>query len=162
VTAPARPAASAARDARDAALADELFAAIGMLRRTARRAAGRPWPLEELAGAQLELLRLVRRQSGISVAEAAAELGLMPNTVSTLVRQLVDAGHLIRSADPNDRRVARLSLSPSARQRAQRWRDNRTDLAATAIEALRPSDRAALARAIPALSELASRMERHD
>lgn len=156
MTATARPSAD------DAVLADELFAAIGVLRRTARRAAGRPWPLEELAGAQLELLRLVRRQPGVSVAEAASELGLMPNTVSTLVRQLVDAGHLIRSADPNDRRVARLSLSPSARQRTQRWRDQRTDLAATAIEALRPSDRAALARAIPALSQLALRMEHHD
>jgi DNA-binding MarR family transcriptional regulator len=161
VTAAARP--SAARPSPDeAALAEELFAAIGVLRRTARRAAGRPWPLEEMAGAQLELLRLVRRQSGVSVAEAASELGLMPNTVSTLVRQLVDAGHLIRSADPNDRRVARLSLSPSARQRTQRWRDHRTELAAAAIEALRPSDRAALTRAIPALTELALRMEHDD
>nr|WP_232320542.1 MarR family transcriptional regulator [Rhodococcus sp. WMMA185] len=40
----------------------------------------------------MELARLLRRRPGISVADAAAGLGLAANTVSTLARQIVDAG----------------------------------------------------------------------
>jgi DNA-binding MarR family transcriptional regulator len=142
----------------ETALADELFAAIGVFRRTARRAAGRPWSVDDLSTAQAELLRLIRRQPAISVADAAAELRLAPNTVSTLVRQLVDRGQLTRASDPDDRRVARLDLTPPARQRVERWRDQRSELAADAISRLSPDDRAALARAVPILGALAMEM----
>jgi DNA-binding MarR family transcriptional regulator len=142
----------------DSALADDLFAAIGRFRRSARRTAGRPWPAEDLTTAQVELLRLIRRQPGLSVADAAAELRLAPNTVSTLVRQLVDGGQLTRTADRDDRRVARLDLTPPARERIERWRDQRSDLAATAISRLGADDRAALARAVPIITALATEM----
>jgi DNA-binding MarR family transcriptional regulator len=146
----------------DTALADELFAALGVFRRTARRAAGRPWPLDELVGAQLELLRVIRRQPRISVAEAAAELGLVPNTVSTLVRQLVDSGQLTRTPDPDDRRVARLELTVSARERVERWRDQRSELVARAIAGLGADERRTLARAVPVIRALATEMGPHD
>ncbi len=112
----------------DAVLAEQLFAAVGALRRTTRRATGRLFPVDQVAGAQLELVRVVRRQPGISVGEASIELGLVPNTVSTLVRQLVERDLLTRSPDPVDRRVARLSLTPGARRRTERWRDDRAAL----------------------------------
>ena len=46
------------------------------------------------------------------MADAAAELGVAPNTVSTLVRQLADAGVLERVRDSADGRVVRLRLTP--------------------------------------------------
>lgn len=143
----------------DTALAEELFATLGGFRRTARRAAGRPWSVDDLSTAQVELLRLIRRQPAISVADAAAELRLAPNTVSTLVRQLVDRGQLTRTPDADDRRVARLDLTPPARRRVERWRDQRTDLAAHAISRLNADDRAALARALPVIQLLTTQME---
>ena len=142
----------------DPALADELFAAIGRFRRSTRRAAGVPWSVDDLTTAQAELLRLIRRQPGVSVADAAAELRLAPNTVSTLVRQLVDGGQLTRTLDTDDRRVARLDLTPTARRRVERWRDHRSELAAEAIGRLDADDRAALARAVPIIADLATRM----
>jgi DNA-binding MarR family transcriptional regulator len=139
----------------DAVLAEELFDAIGQLRRQSRRNAGGPWPAQQLSGAQVELVRLVHRQPGISIAESAAELGVAPNTVSTLVREMVDAGLLVRKADSVDRRVARLELTPVARRQVEQWRDRRIALAAQAITRLSPEDRTALERAIPVISELA-------
>ncbi len=135
-------------------LAEELFDAVGALRRQTRRHAGRPWPIDMLAGNQVELVRLVRRQPDISVAEAAADLGFAPNTVSTLVRQLTDMGLLKRDADPADRRVARLRLTAAATRRVARWRDRRTSLAARALDELSAEDRAALAAAVPVIVRL--------
>jgi len=141
--------------AADVALADGLFAAAGQLRRHAQRLGGGPFPAEPLSGAQVELVRLVRRHPGLSVAEAAAVLALAPNTVSTLVGQLVAADVMTRESDLQDRRVARLTLTPSAQERVVRWRDRRASATAEAIAELDPAERAALVRAIPLIARLA-------
>src|SRR5580704_4188487 len=91
-------------------LADELLGAMGAIRRSGRRHAGRPEELSQLTGSQLELVRLLRHHPGLSVNQVAEELNLAPNTVSTLVRQLVDAGLVVRGCQEADRRVARLDL----------------------------------------------------
>jgi DNA-binding MarR family transcriptional regulator len=139
----------------DLALAESLFATIGLLRRQARQGAGRPWPLEPLAGSQLEVIRLIRRQPGTSVAEAAAELGLAANTVSTLVGQLTEAGLLRRTPDAADRRVARLTLTGTARRHIEAWRERRSALAAVALGELTEDERATLADALPVLAKIA-------
>ena len=147
---------SARVSAEDLALADDLFAAVGQLRRQGRRLGGGPFPDGALSGAQVELVRLVRRRPGLSVAEAAAELALAPNTVSTLVGQLVGADVLTRVSDPKDRRVARLMLTTPVRQRVERWRDQRALTAAGAIADLQASQRADLERAVPIIARLAA------
>ncbi len=141
-----------------AAVGEELFRLLARLRRAVRRRAGRPVELEALTGAQLELVRLVRRQPGLAVAEAAAELRLAPNTVSTLVRQLRRQGLLRRSVDANDRRVARLDLSPGIRRKVDAWRDRRLEAVGAAIAALPTADQRRLARALPALARLADEL----
>lgn len=141
-------------------LAEELYAAISMLRRRAARSSGDPWSPQSLTGAQLELMKFVRRQPLVSVAAAAAELGLVPNTVSTLVRQLVDEQLLERVRDDTDGRVIRLRLTPAALQSVMQWNDQRSSLTAAAICVLDRSDRAALARAVSILAQLASSLGR--
>ena len=138
----------------DVALADDLVSATGVLRRQLRRAAGRPWPSGTLTTSHGELIRVIRRVPGISIAEAAAELGLAPNTVSTLVAQLSGQGLVERTADPSDRRVGRLTLSTPARQRVEDWRDHRASIAAAALGQLTRQERAALRGALPALAKL--------
>jgi DNA-binding MarR family transcriptional regulator len=138
----------------DIVVADALFAAIGVLRREVRRAVGRPWPLQSLSGSQVELLRLIRRQPGVSVADAATELGLAPNSVSTLVGQLNDAGLIRRTPDPADRRVARLTLTSAARRYTDAWRDRRSAVAASAISQLTARDRVLLESALPVLDKI--------
>jgi DNA-binding MarR family transcriptional regulator len=139
-------------------LAEQLFDAISLVRRQTRRLAGRPWPVENLSGSQVELVRLVRRRPDVSVAEAATDLSLAANTVSTLIRQLVDAGLLQRTVDENDHRIARLRLTAAAAQRVEKWRDQRAALMAAAISEMTAADRAALERALPVVAELASKL----
>jgi len=137
------------------AAADDLLAAIAAIRRAARRHARRPAELAALTSAQLELVRLLRRRPGRSVADAAAELGLAPNTVSTLVRELSEAGIVVRRVDGADRRVARLDLAPAVRRRVERWRDERVVALAGAIDGLPGAERERLLEALPLLGALA-------
>ena len=95
-------------------LAAELFATVGRFRRQVRRSGGRPAIGSGLPESQAELLRLVGRQPAISVRQAAAELGLAANTASTLVSRLSADGLLVRTVDPDDRRVGRLRLTETA------------------------------------------------
>ena len=138
-----------------ASLAGELLEAMSRLRRNSRRVVGKPWPTADLTGAQIELLRVVRRQPGVSVAAAAAELGVAGNTVSTLVRQLREMGLLKRDPDSRDRRVGRLALTDSARRRLSNWRDHRAASLAEALDKLEPAEREAVDVALPILARLA-------
>jgi DNA-binding MarR family transcriptional regulator len=135
-----------------------LLAVIGLLRRHLRRVAGRPWPLSSLTASQTELLRLVHRAPGVSVAEAAVELGLVANTVSTLVGRLTDQGLLRRMADQRDRRVARLTLTDLARREIDARRDRRAAQVTQVLDAMDPAELDALRAALPALAGIAVRL----
>jgi DNA-binding MarR family transcriptional regulator len=140
-------------------LAAELLTAISAIRRIARRAARSAWQDEPLPPAQSELLRLAAAQPGISVADAAHELRLAPNTVSTLVGRLTAAGLLDRVRAVSDGRSVRLSVTGKARRRIAGWRDLRAELGARALDRLPADDRKALADAVPALLRFAAALE---
>jgi DNA-binding MarR family transcriptional regulator len=86
--------------------------------------------------AQVELLRLIARHPGIRVGEAASELGLADNTVSTLVSQLSRRRLLVRTADPADRRVGHLRLTAAAQRRSDRIRLQRLGVLGLALSRL--------------------------
>lgn len=139
-----------------AGLADDLYDVIGLLRRRSRRLVGAPLPELALSAAQLELLRVVRRNPGITVAESARVLGLAANTVSTLVGQLLTVGVLVRERDANDRRVARLDLTAPARAGLEQWRDRRAQTTATALAGLPADERERLADALATIARVAA------
>jgi DNA-binding MarR family transcriptional regulator len=97
-------------------LAAEVFRVVGRFRRQLRRSVGRGFDSTRLTESQSELLWLVGRQPGISVGAAAAELGLVANTASTLVSKLVSGGLLTRSVGATDRRVGELALAEPTQQ----------------------------------------------
>lgn len=140
-------------------LASELLTVLASIRRAGRRYSSRPIELSALSGAQLELARLVRRNPGISIASAAEELRLAPNTVSTLVGELTAAGLLVRSVDQADRRVASLTLSPSFGRKIDAWRDRRATAIGEAISRLPARDQRRVQHAVPILAELADLLE---
>ncbi len=112
-----------------------------------------------LTGAHLELVRLVRRRPGVSVADAAQELGLAANTVSTLVRALTDTGLLVRRVDLADRRIARLELSRAISSKVDAWRDRRVVALAEAIGELAPDEQEQLVEALALLGRVADHLE---
>jgi DNA-binding MarR family transcriptional regulator len=147
-----------AEEAGTLALAAELLDAVSAIRRIARRSARRAWPGEPLPAAQSELLRLAAARPGLSVADAAAELRLAPNTVSTLVGRLAAEGLLERTRAISDGRSVRLSVTEAASRRIADWRDLRAELASRALDRLPASDQETLASALPALHRFAAQL----
>ncbi|GHJ15176.1 MULTISPECIES: MarR family winged helix-turn-helix transcriptional regulator [unclassified Micromonospora] len=129
-------------------------AGLGELHRLLRRRTVARADREPLPEAQVEVLLLVRATPGISGKEVARRLGTAPNTVSTLVRDLTDAGLLVRDRDPADRRVIRLRLTEAARRRMADHEVHRAALLAEALAELDPVARTAVLAAAPHLDAL--------
>lgn len=136
------------------ALSDALAGLQRLIRRRLRGGTDGP----QLRGAEIDLLRLVAERPGLGVSEAAKELYLAGNSVSTLVNQLVRDGYLIRETDPADRRAARLLTTPAADTRLRDWRQRRAVLVRRQVDRLDPAERAALEAALPALHRLAANL----
>jgi DNA-binding MarR family transcriptional regulator len=132
-------------------LADALVGVQRLIRRRLRPQMADP----RLRGAEVELLRLVVAQPGIGISDAAKELYLAGNSVSTLVNQLAREGYLTRETDPADRRAARLLPTPAAEARLSEWRKRRAQLVRRQMDRLDEADRQALRAALPALRKLA-------
>lgn len=113
--------------------AGELVRAVSTVRRALHRAARQASAAEPLPSAQSELLRLAAAHPTLSVAEAAAELRLAPNTVSTLVGKLSGRGLLERDRGGPDRRNVRLTVTAAALCRIADFRDPRADLVEPAV-----------------------------
>jgi DNA-binding MarR family transcriptional regulator len=147
------------------AVSETLLPAIGSVRRLLSRLAG---PVVagstasgspvEVSTSQREVLVVVRKRPGSPVAEIAHELGLAPNSVSTIVTQLVAAGLLVRETDPQDRRVGRLSLTPPAQEALASARARRRGVLHDALDRLTPRQLADLAAGIDALGALAEEL----
>jgi len=134
-------------------LITELFSVVGRFRRQLRRTS-RGFDTAGLTEAQAELLRLVGRRPGISVREAATELGLVPNTASTLVSRLTSDGLLIREVDEDDRRVGRLRLTDPAQRLADASRAERRAALAEVLSELDGDQVDALAGGLEVMSEM--------
>ncbi|GAA2782065.1 hypothetical protein GCM10010521_71060 [Streptomyces rameus] len=133
-------------------LTDALVGVQRLIRRRLRAGVTRP----RLRGAEVELLRLVESRPGIGISDAARQLHLASNSVSTLVNQLVRDGYLVRATDPADRRAARLMLTGAAERRLADWQRRRTELVGRHLSRLGEADREALRAALPALRRLAA------
>lgn len=135
-----------------AELANELFSVVGRFRRQLRRSTGRGFDTTGLTQSQAELLRLVGRRPGVSVREAATELGLAPNTASTLVSQLAAEELLIRTVDADDRRVGRLRLTPPAQRIADESRAARRATLSAVLDDLDAGQIDSLSRGLEVLA----------
>jgi DNA-binding MarR family transcriptional regulator len=139
--------------------AAELLAAMGAIRRVTHRAVRNAAHAEPLPPARSELLRLAARRPGLSVAEAAHELRLAPNSVSTMVSQLAADGLLSRGRATGDGRMVRLTVTEKGTARVAQWRDVRVEMTGRALDTLAEADRQSIKLALPALARLAERME---
>ena len=108
------PTTRSVKDRTNGRVSGELIEVIGRIRRGVRRTVRRDWPYRPLTQSEVELLVLLSERPGTRVGEAADVLGLVPNTVSTLVGRLVAAGS--RPGSPTrTTHVPRDSSSPRRR-----------------------------------------------
>jgi DNA-binding MarR family transcriptional regulator len=113
----------------------------------------------DVTHSEAELLRLLDQKPGIRVHDAALELGIASNSVSTLVKQLTRAGLIARSADPLDGRAACLRLTPEAEEWLTKIGNAREEAIQRGLETLDESDRELLVAAIPAMRRLAKALK---
>jgi DNA-binding MarR family transcriptional regulator len=138
----------------DTDLAAEVVRVVGRFRRQLRRSVGRGFDSARLTESQSELLWLVGRQPGISVSAAAAELGLVPNTASTLVSKLVSGGLLTRSIGATDRRVGELTLAGPTQQIVDASRAARRALLSELLDELDDGQIDSLAKGLKVLDTM--------
>ncbi|MBV9513449.1 MAG: MarR family transcriptional regulator [Mycobacteriaceae bacterium] len=137
----------------------EVFGVVGRFRRQLRRSAGRGFDATGLTEAQAELLRLVGRRPEISIREAAAELGLVPNTASTLVSKLATDGLITRTVDIDDRRVGRLRLTDTAQQVADTSRATGRAALSEVLDTLDDDQVDELSRGLSVIAEMTRRLQ---
>jgi DNA-binding MarR family transcriptional regulator len=116
----------------------------------------------DVTHSEAELLKLLDRKPGIRVHDAAMELGIASNSVSTLIKQLARAALIQREVDPLDGRVAQLRLTPLANEWVTRVGNARESAIGRALETLDESDRLLLEAALPAMVRLSKAISRSD
>ncbi|MEV1066913.1 MarR family transcriptional regulator [Streptomyces sp. NPDC050263] len=105
--------------------------------------------------AQVEVLRLVESQPGISVRGVATTLRMQPNNVSTLVTQLARDGYLERRTNTQDKRYVELHPTDKMHTAISEVNESLNEAITEVLEQLPPEASQRIIDAIPDLWELA-------
>ncbi len=141
----------------DPARADEserLRAVIGRLSRRLRQTVAG----SGLTPSQISVLFTVVRRGPIGLSELAEIESLNATMLSRITAQLCDAGLIVRSADPGDRRQAFVAATAAGRRIRERIHRERTRALGDHVLELDERQREALWNALPVLEELAERL----
>jgi DNA-binding MarR family transcriptional regulator len=132
---------------------------ITRLRRVLRSSVRSDYPWETLPMAQVEILQRLSEEPGLRVSELAKRHRLAPNTVSTLLQQMVLADLVTRVTEAEDRRAVSLYLTDLGRASIAGWTQANQERLTVALERLTIKERRSIRAAIPALAELAGGLE---
>ncbi|MFN8015425.1 MAG: MarR family transcriptional regulator [Acidimicrobiia bacterium] len=94
----------------------------------------------ELTLAQMHCVLAVGDKSP-TMAQIASELEVSMPTVTVSIDKLVKDGYIERKADPNDRRVVRVSLTSQGKKMGQKMKDQKAAIIKDALAKLSVSDR---------------------
>jgi MarR family transcriptional regulator for hemolysin len=90
--------------------------------------------------AQWAVLAKVERFEGLKQTELAEQMEMQAITLTRLIDRLCDNGWIERRSDETDRRVNRLYLRKAARPLLGKLSGLRSELTATALQGINPSD----------------------
>src|ERR1700761_7061445 len=90
--------------------------------------------------AQWAVLAKVERAEGMTQSELAEQMEMQPITLTRLIDKLCENDWIERRGDENDRRVNRLYLRKAARPLLGKLSGLRSELTATALDGINPSD----------------------
>ncbi len=128
-----------AADAAEAELASRLRLAVTRLHRRLRQqsAAG-------LTQSQASALASIDRLGSPTLGALATRESVQPPSMTRIVAALEAMGHVTRVVDPDDRRVARVTLTDSGREVLQRSRSLKNAFLAQQLHGLSPEEREGL------------------
>jgi len=113
---------------------------LGELQRMVRAYADRQASRYGITRAQWAVLAKVERFEGMKQSELAEQMEMQPITLTRLIDRLCDNGWIERRNDDSDRRVNRLYLRKAARPLLGKLGGLRSELTATALEGISPTD----------------------
>jgi MarR family transcriptional regulator, transcriptional regulator for hemolysin len=113
---------------------------LGELQRLVRLYADKQAARYGITRAQWAVLAKVERIEGLKQTELAELLEMQPITLTRLIDKLCDNGWIERRADLTDRRVNRLYLRKAARPLLGKLSGLRSEITATALDGINPSD----------------------
>ncbi len=114
----------------------------------------------DISMTQLAVIETVARTPGSTIATITRTTGLAQSWVSTIVREMTDAGVFVLAKDPDDRRRTRVSLSPDAARLTFDERGTRS-VDTGLRQAVPHLDEAGVRRVVALLTELESMLGLH-
>jgi DNA-binding MarR family transcriptional regulator len=111
-----------------------------------------------LTPSQISILFTVVRHGPVRLSELAEIEGVNPTMLSRIAAHLTEAGLIVRTADPGDRRSSFVQASAAGRRIRERIHRERTQALSAHVEQLSDEHRDALWQALPVLEELAERL----
>jgi DNA-binding MarR family transcriptional regulator len=145
----ANPISRSASDPPTGELADRLRLGVTRLARRLRQQSD-----VDASPTQIAALSTIERAGPLTLGELAAHERVRPPTVTAAVGRLEERGLVVRHADPDDRRVARVEITPEGRKLLARNRSRKTAFLAKRLDALDRSDREVLAAAVDVLDRV--------
>jgi len=115
---------------RASALAAELRANLGKLKRKLREHGGR----SDLAPSEVSVLLRLEKDGLAAVSSLARAEGMRPQSMSAIITSLLEAGLVGGSPDPNDGRQTLISLSRRCERLLKEGRAARQDWLTTTIQ----------------------------
>ncbi|HLJ01165.1 MAG TPA: MarR family transcriptional regulator [Bradyrhizobium sp.] len=135
---------------------------LAELQRLVRAYADRQAARYGITRAQWAVLAKVERFEGLKQSELAEQMEMQPITLTRLIDRLCDNGWIERRSDEADRRVNRLYLRKAARPLLGKLSGLRSELTATALEGINPSDAHRLLAQLEAIKENVRRAIQND
>src|SRR6202022_3965503 len=126
---------------------------LGELQRLVRAYADKQAARYGITRAQWAVLAKVESNEGLKQAELAEQMEKQPIPLARLIDRLCDNGWIERRDDDTDRRVNRLYLRKAARPLLGKLSGLRSELTATALEGINPSDAHRLLDPLEAIKE---------
>jgi MarR family transcriptional regulator, transcriptional regulator for hemolysin len=127
--------------------------ALGEVQRLMRAYADRQAARFGITRAQWAVLAKVERFEGMKQTELAEQMEMQPITLTRLIDRLCDAGWIERRSDDSDRRVNRLYLRKAGRTLLGKMNGLKSEITATALEGISPSDAQRLLTQLEAIKE---------
>jgi DNA-binding MarR family transcriptional regulator len=138
---------SEAELARVAGLLVRFFGAINTLN------CAMPKATPTLSPHQVRVVMALVKQPGRTISELAEAVGISLGWASRVVEELEAIGHVQRERDAEDRRIVRVSLTPSVQALAENMFRQRGEVVTASLAELSPDERAAVERFLRRLAE---------
>jgi DNA-binding MarR family transcriptional regulator len=134
----------------DTELASRLRLAVTRLARRLRQEAASGG----VSPSQLATLATIERHGPLPLGELAARERVQPPTMTRIVAGLEETRLVARHPDANDRRVARIAVTPAGARFLAKHRGRKDVFLARRLEAFSPEEADAVRRALPLLERL--------